>query len=347
MADKSQQTPKISQWRFCVAPMMEWTDRHCRYLHRLLSRRALLYSEMLTTGAVLHGDCSRLLRFDAAEQPVALQLGGSDPAALARSARIGEEFGYCEINLNAGCPSDRVQEGRFGACLMAEPQLVAQCVVAMKNIVKVPVTVKCRIGIDEQDPEQSLFGFAAAVKAAGADALIVHARKAWLKGVSPRENREVPPLNYAIVHRLKAAHPDWPVIINGGIGSLEMAKEQLQHVDGLMMGRAAYQEPWRLLDADPQMFGEPAPISSAKEAALAFVPYIERELAQGTRLHAMTRHMLGLFHAVPGARAFRRHLSTHAVRPGAGAEVLLDALSHVADAPASVDSQLKLPHIAA
>ena len=339
--------PKISRWRFCVAPMMEWTDRHCRYLHRLLSKRALLYSEMLTTGAVLHGDCSRLLGFDPAEQPVALQLGGSDPAALARSARIGEEFGYCEINLNAGCPSDRVQEGRFGACLMAEPQLVAQCVASMKAAVKVPVTVKCRIGIDEQDPEQSLFSFAAAVQAAGADALIVHARKAWLKGLSPRENREVPPLNYEIVHRLKAAHPDSPVIINGGIGSLELAKEQLEHVDGVMMGRAAYQEPWRLLAADPQMFGEPAPFGSAKEAALAFVPYIERELARGTRLHAMTRHMLGLFHAVPGARAFRRHLSTHAVGPGAGTEVLLDALSHVADAPALVDSQVKLPHIAA
>jgi tRNA-dihydrouridine synthase A len=348
MADGSQEKREFSQWRFCVAPMMEWTDRHCRYLHRLLSRRALLYSEMLTTGAVLHGDCSRLLRFDPAEQPVALQLGGSDPAALARSARIGEEFGYCEINLNAGCPSDRVQEGRFGACLMAEPQLVAQCIAAMKAAVKVPVTVKCRIGIDEQDPEQSLSGFAAAVKAAGADALIVHARKAWLKGLSPRENREVPPLNYEIVHRLKAAHPNWPIIINGGIGSIEMAKQQLEHVDGVMMGRAAYQEPWRLLAADPQLFDdEPAPFSSAKEVALAFVPYIERELGHGTRLHAMTRHMLGLFHAVPGARAFRRHLSTHAVRPGAGTEVLLDALSHVADASALVDSQVKLPHIAA
>jgi tRNA-dihydrouridine synthase A len=217
----------------------------------------------------------------------------------------------------------------------------------MKAVVKVPVTVKCRIGIDDQDPEQSLFSFAVVVKAAGADALIVHARKAWLKGLSPRENREVPPLNYEIVHRLKLAHPEWPIIINGGIGSVAMAKEQLEHVDGVMMGRAAYQEPWRLLDADPQMFGEPAPFSSAKDAALAFRPYIERELARGTRLHAMTRHMLGLFHAVPGARSFRRHLSTHAVRPAAGTEVLLEALSHVADAPVPVDSQVKLPHIAA
>jgi tRNA-dihydrouridine synthase A len=347
MTEKSRRIPESSQWRFCVAPMMEWTDRHCRYLHRLLSRRARLYSEMLTPGAVLHGDCSRLLGFDPAEQPVALQLGGSDPAALAKSARLGEQFGYCEINLNAGCPSDRVQEGRFGACLMAEPQLVAECVAAMKGTVRVPVTVKCRIGIDEQDPEHSLFSFAAAVKTAGADALIVHARKAWLKGLSPRENREVPPLNYELVHRLKAAHPAWPIIINGGIGSIAVAKEQLEHVDGTMMGRAAYQEPWRLLEADPQLFGESAPVSSAKQAALAFVPYIERELAGGTRLHAMTRHMLGFFHAVPGARAFRRHLSTHAVRPGAGTEVLLEALSHVADAPPTVDSQVKLPHIAA
>ena len=265
---------------------------------------------------------------------------GSDIARLAASL-----FGVNSCLLSSSKKNPAV--GRDDPSPGCPPQLVARCVAAMKAAVKLPVTVKCRIGIDEQDPEQSLFGFAAAVKAAGADALIVHARKAWLKGLSPRENREVPPLNYEIVHRLKAAHPDWPVIINGGIGSIEMAKAHLEHVDGVMMGRAAYQEPWRLLDADPQMFAEPAPVSSAKEAALAFLPYIERELARGTRLHAMTRHMLGLFHAVPGARAFRRHLSTHAVRPAAGTEVLLDALSHVADAPALVDSQVKLPHIAA
>ena len=347
MAEKSQEKPKISPWRFCVAPMMEWTDRHCRYLHRLLSRRALLYTEMLTTGAILRGNRERLLAFDAAEHPVALQLGGSDPAALAQSARIGEEFGYDEINLNAGCPSDRVQEGRFGACLMAEPALVAECVVGMKAAVKVPVTVKCRIGIDEQDPEQSLFGFARAVRAAGADALIVHARKAWLKGLSPRENREVPPLNYEIVHRLKAAYPDWDIVLNGGIASLEQAKAELAHVDGVMMGRSAYQEPWRLLTADPELFGATAPFLSPREAALAFVPYIERELAQGVRLHSITRHTLGLFHGVPGARAFRRHLATHAVRPGAGVEVLLEALSHVGDARVPVDTTDKLPHIAA
>src|SRR6186713_728224 len=253
MADNSQKPQEISRWRFCVAPMMEWTDRHCRYFHRLLTRHALIYTEMLTTGAVLHGDRTRLLGFDPFEHPVGLQLGGSDPQALAESARICADRGYDEINLNVGCPSDRVQEGRFGACLMAEPALVAECVAAMKAAVNIPVTVKCRIGIDEQDPEQSLFGFAAAVRAAGADALIVHARKAWLKGLSPRENREVPPLNYEIVQRLKAAYPDWGIILNGGIASLDQAKAHLAHVDGVMMGRVAYQEPWRLFAADPEL----------------------------------------------------------------------------------------------
>ena len=308
---------------------MEWTDRHCRYFHRLLTRRALLYTEMLTSGAILHGDRKRLLGFDAFEQPVALQLGGCDPAALAECARIGVDFGYREINLNVGCPSDRVQEGRFGACLMAEPALVAECTTAMKRAVTVPITVKCRIGIDDQDPEQSLFAFAAAMKSAGADALIVHARKAWLKGLSPRENREVPPLDYPLVHRLKAAHPDFEIAINGGIGSVEAAQQQLAHVDGVMMGRAAYQEPWRLLAVDSEIYGEAAPFASAKDAALAMVPYIERELASGVRLHSITRHMLGLFRAVPGARAFRRHLATEAVKPGATAQVLVDALALV------------------
>ena len=325
--------------------MMDWTDRHCRFFHRLLTRRALLYTEMLTTGAILHGDRARLLGFDAAEHPVALQLGGCDPQALAQSAHIGEDFGYDEINLNVGCPSDRVQEGRFGACLMAEPALVADGVAAMKAAVKVPVTVKCRIGIDEQDPEETLFAFAEAVKAAGADALVVHARKAWLKGLSPKENREVPPLDYALVHRLKRAHPDLEIIINGGIASLEQAQEQLGFVDGVMMGRAAYQEPWRLLAVDPLLFGEAAPFTTAKEAALALIPYIERELAKGgdkgARLSSITRHVLGLFRAVPGARAFRRHLATEAVKPGAGAEVLADALALV------LDSKPDLAHIAA
>jgi tRNA-dihydrouridine synthase A len=316
---------------FSIAPMMEWTDRHCRFFHRLLTRRALIYTEMLTTGAVLRGDRARLLGFDPFEHPVALQLGGSDPAALAQCARIGEDFGYDEINLNVGCPSDRVQEGRFGACLMAEPALVGDSVAAMKAAVKIPVTVKCRIGIDEQDPDQVLFSFADTVKVAGTDALIVHARKAWLKGLSPRENREVPPLDYAVVHRLKAAHPNLDIVLNGGITSLEQAQAQIAHVDGVMMGRAAYQEPWRLLDVDPLLYGEPAPFGSPKEAALALIPYIERELAKGARLHSITRHVLGLFRAVPGARAFRRHLATEAVKPGASGSVMADALAQMLD----------------
>jgi tRNA-dihydrouridine synthase A len=327
--------------RFSVAPMMEWTDRHCRFFHRLLTRRALLYTEMLTTAAILRGDRSRLLGFNSAEHPVALQLGGSDPAALAQCAAIGAGFGYDEINLNVGCPSDRVQEGRFGACLMLEPSLVADGVAAMKAAVGIPVTVKCRIGVDNQDPEQSLFAFAAQIKAAGADALIVHARKAWLKGLSPRENRDVPPLDYDIVYRLKAAHPDLTVVINGGIATLEQAQAQLAYVDGVMMGRAAYQEPWRLLAADALLFGEPAQFVTAKDAARALIPYIEAEMEKGVRLNAITRHVLGLFHGVPGARAFRRHLAINAVKPGASAQVMADALAQVLDSPRD------LAHIAA
>jgi tRNA-dihydrouridine synthase A len=340
MENKEKQ-PKMLNQRFCVAPMMEWTDRHCRFFHRLLTRRALIYTEMLPTGAVLNGDRARLLAFDAFEHPVALQLGGCDPAALARSARIGEDFGYDEINLNVGCPSDRVQEGRFGACLMAEPKLVADCVAAMKAAVKIPVTVKCRIGIDEQDPDHSLFAFTEAVKAAGVDALVVHARKAWLKGLSPRENRDVPPLDYTCVRRLKAAHSDLEIVLNGGIASLAQAQAELGAVDGVMMGRAAYQEPWRLLQVDPLLYGEPALFASLREAALALIPYIERELAQGVRLHAITRHVLGLFRSVPGARAFRRHLATEAIKPTASAAVMADALALV------LDSNADLAHIAA
>jgi tRNA-dihydrouridine synthase A len=317
--------------RFSVAPMMEWTDRHCRFFHRLLTRRALLYTEMLTTGAVLHGDRARLLRFDPAEHPVALQLGGSDPRALATCARVGADLGFDEINLNAGCPSDRVQDGRFGACLMAEPALVGDCIAAMKAAVSVPVTVKCRIGIDEQDPEPALDLFAQNVEQARADALIVHARKAWLKGLSPKENREVPPLDYPRVYRLKQAHPTLPVIINGGIGSVEEAVAHLAHVDGVMMGRAAYQEPWRLIAVDPQIFGETVRFVSPKQAAAAFIPYIERELENGARLHSMTRHLHGLFRAVPGARAYRRQLANAAATPNAGAEHFAAALTMVHD----------------
>jgi tRNA-dihydrouridine synthase A len=331
MFDHTQIAQQSRSHRFCVAPMMEWTDRHCRFFHRLMTRRALLHTEMLTTGAVLHGDRTRLLRHHRAEHPLALQLGGSDPQALASCARIAADFGFDEVNLNVGCPSDRVQEGRFGACLMAEPRLVGDCVAAMKAAVSIPVTVKCRIGIDEQDSEQTLEVFAAEVERAGADALIVHARKAWLAGLSPKENREIPPLDYDRVYRLKAVHPRLTVVLNGGVGDLAEARAHLARVDGVMMGRAAYQEPWRLLAVDPMMFGEEAPFASPHAAAAALVPYIEQELAGGTRLHAMTRHLHGLFRAVPGARAFRRELASAAASPGAGPEFLLRALALVSD----------------
>jgi tRNA-dihydrouridine synthase A len=320
--------------------MMDWTDRHCRFLHRLLTRRALIYTEMITTGAVLHGDRARLLAFDPAEHPVAVQLGGSDPAALAQSARICAELGYDEINLNVGCPSDRVQDGRFGACLMAEPARVGACVAAMKAAVRVPVTVKCRIGIDDQDPEAALDTFAGTVIAAGADALIVHARKAWLDGLSPRQNRNIPPLDYDRVYRLKRAQPAFDIAINGGVASLEEAAGHLRHVDGVMMGRAAYQEPWRLLAVDPELFGEAPPFASPRQAALGLVPYIEREVARGTRLNSITRHAVGLFHAVPGARLFRRHLATEGIKPGADAKVFLDALARVREAPEEPEAQV-------
>lgn len=327
-------TPMLAH-RFSVAPMMDWTDTRCRVFHRHLTRRALLYTEMLTTGAVIHGDRERLLGFDAIEHPVALQLGGSDPRNLAEAARIGAGFGYDEINLNVGCPSDRVQDGRFGACLMAEPDLVARCVAAMKQAVAIPVTVKCRIGIDDQDPEVALDTLARAVIASGCDALIVHARKAWLKGLSPKENRDIPPLDYDRVYRLKRALPNVPVIINGGIHSIDEAKAHLAHVDGVMLGRAAYQEPWRLLAVDPEIFGEAAQHERMQDALVAMMSSIERQLARGTRLHAFTRHFVGAFHAVPGARAFRRHLAEQGVKPGAGLEVLREAIALVgARAPA-------------
>jgi tRNA-dihydrouridine synthase A len=311
--------------------MMDWTDRHCRMFHRLMTRRARLYTEMLTIGAIIHGDRQRLLGFDPSEHPVALQLGGSDPRDLAIAARIGEDFGYDEINLNVGCPSDRVKDGRFGACLMAEPGLVAEGVQAMKRTVRIPVTVKCRIGIDDQDPEVALDGLARDVVAAGCDALIVHARKAWLNGLSPKENRDIPPLDYDRVYRLKAAMPDVPVIINGGIAGLDEAQQHLRHVDGVMLGRAAYHDPWRLLSVDSELFGESAPHATMKQVFEAMAPYIERQLAQGVRLHSITRHFVGAFHGVPGARAFRRHLAENGVKPGAGVNVLRDAIALVED----------------
>ncbi|WP_314945432.1 tRNA dihydrouridine(20/20a) synthase DusA [Bradyrhizobium cosmicum] len=320
---------EYQDYRFSVAPMMDWTDRHCRVFHRHLTRRAVLYTEMLTTGAIIRGDRERLLGFDAVEHPVALQLGGSEPRELAQAARIGEAFGYDEINLNVGCPSDRVKDGRFGACLMAEPELVARCVEAMKRAVAVPVTVKCRIGIDDQDPEVALDAIARAVVASGCDALIVHARKAWLNGLSPKENRDIPPLDYGRVYRLKRAMPDVPVIINGGVRGIDEAKAHLEHVDGVMLGRAAYQEPWRLLSVDSDIFGAATPHVTMQDAFEVMMPYIEQQLARGTRLHAITRHFVGAFHAVPGARAFRRHLAEQGVKPGAGLDVLRDAIARV------------------
>jgi tRNA-dihydrouridine synthase A len=316
--------------------MMDWSDRHCRVFHRLMSRRARLYTEMLTTGAIIRGDRRRLLGFDPSEHPVALQLGGSVPADLAAAAKIGEDFGYDEINLNVGCPSDRVKDGRFGACLMAEPALVADGVAAMKRAVKIPVTVKCRIGIDDQDPEVALDVLARGVVAAGADALVVHARKAWLNGLSPKENRDIPPLDYDRVYRLKAALPDVPVIINGGIANIAEAAQHLDHVDGVMLGRAAYQEPWRLLEVDPKLFGEAAPYATMKDVFEAMFPYIEEQLALGAKLHSMTRHFVGAFHGVPGARAFRRHLAEKGVKPGAGVDLLRDAIALVEDRAALV-----------
>ena len=317
------------EFRFAVAPMMDWTDRRCRAFHRLMTRCARLYTEMVTADAIVFGPRARLIGFDAAERPVALQLGGSEPARLAEAARIGAEFGYDEINLNCGCPSDRVQSGRFGACLMREPILVAECVAAMAGAVDVPVTVKCRIGVDEQEPRESLFSFAAAVKAAGAAALIVHARKAWLQGLSPKDNRSIPPLDYPLVYDLKRVHPDWPIVVNGGVNDLEEAKAHLAHVDGVMLGRAAYQNPEILLRVDPTIFGEAAPFEDAFETLDAFTPVIAEGLARGERLQEYTRHLLGLFAGRPGARLYRRALATEAVRPGAGLEVLRAAVARV------------------
>jgi len=308
---------------------MDWTDRHCRAFHRTLTKRALLYTEMVTTGAVLHGDRERLLGFDAAEHPVALQLGGSEPAELAAAARIGEDFGYDEINLNVGCPSDRVQSGRFGACLMREPELVAEGMAAIIAAVRVPATVKCRIGVDDQDPEEALFRLVDLCAVAGVRTVIVHARKAWLAGLSPKQNRDVPPLDYALVYRLKAERPELEIVINGGIGSLDEAQAHLAHVDGVMLGRAAYHEPGILGEVDRRLFGEASPDVGEREAVLAFLPYVRRKLSESVHLAAMTRHMLGLFHGRPGARTWRRILTVEAVKPGAGVEVIERALAAV------------------
>ncbi len=322
------------QHRFSVAPMMEWTDRHCRFFHRILTRRARLYTEMVTAPALIHGPRARLIGFDPAEHPVALQLGGSEAKALAECARLGEAEGYDEINLNIGCPSVRVQRGAFGACLMREPSLVGDCVAAMRAAVRVPVTVKCRIGVDDCDPGQSLFGFVETVSRAGCETFIVHARKAWLKGLSAKENREVPPLDYELVYALKRARPDLTIAINGGITTLDDTQAHLAQVDGVMMGRAAYQTPWVLAEVDRRLFGANHAAASRFEIVEAFMPYLARELANGVPLNVMTMHILGLFNGLPGARAFRRHLSENAIKRGAGLDVVRAALDHVRAAPA-------------
>ncbi|MCG8440594.1 MAG: tRNA dihydrouridine(20/20a) synthase DusA [Caulobacterales bacterium] len=305
--------------------MIDRTDRHCRRFHRMLTRRALLFTEMVVDQAILRGDAERLLGFDAVERPLALQLGGSDPETLAAAARIGEAFGYDEINLNVGCPSDRVKAGRFGACLMREPGLVAACVSAMRAAVAVPVTVKCRIGVDDQDPQEALFAFVDAVAAAGCTVFYVHARKAWLSGLSPKENRTIPPLDYDLVRRLKAERPDLTVILNGGLMGVDHALGEGAGLDGAMLGRAAYETPWTLIDVDPLVFGADAPARRRSQIVAALIADAEAHMAAGRRLHALTRHIGGLFHGAPGARAWRRILSEEAVRPGAGPEVIARA----------------------
>ena len=307
--------------------MMEWTDTHCRVLHRLLTRRALLYTEMVTAEAVLRGNRARLLGFDESEHPVAVQFGGSEPQRLAEAARIAAYIGYDEINLNVGCPSDRVQSGRFGACLMREPEVVADCVAAMRAAVAVPVTVKCRLGVDDQDPHESLRLMIERCEAAGVTTFIVHARKAWLEGLSPKENRDVPPLDYELVYQIKREKPHLTIVINGGIATLDECATHLKQVDGVMLGRAAYHSPAMLAEVDARFFrGEPRELD---EAIAAYLVYVERKLGKGVPLNAMTKHMLGLFHGLPGARLFRRHLSENATKKGAGLSVLRDALGFI------------------
>ena len=316
--------------RLSVAPMMDWTDRHCRYLHRQMSRHALLYTEMVTAPAIVHGDRDRLLGFHDAEQPVALQLGGSEPAQLAQAARIAEDYGYVEVNLNCGCPSDRVQSGSFGAILMESPALVAQCVAAMRDAVHVPVTVKCRIGVDDHDPQEVLPDFLAQVSAAGVDRFSIHARKAWLQGLSPKENRDVPPLDHELVLQMKGLFPHLHLSLNGGIASLDDAEGFLERgLDGVMIGRAAYHSPADiLLDADARIFGDPCE-RTAEDVVHLMLPYIADHIANGGRLGQVTRHMMGLFQGRPGARGWRRHLSENAHADGAGPEVVLAALDRV------------------
>jgi tRNA-dihydrouridine synthase A len=318
---------KTLNHKFAVAPMMDWTDSPCRVLHRCLTRHALLYTEMVTADAVVRGDHARLLRFDPSEHPVALQLGGSDPAKLAQATRIAADFGYDEVNLNVGCPSDRVQSGRFGACLMREPALVAECLAAMRMAVSIPVTVKCRIGVDDQDPQESLRDLIDACAEAGGQVFAIHARKAWLEGLSPKQNRHIPPLDYALVYRIKRERPHLTILVNGGIENLEQAQAHLSHVDGVMLGRAAYHNPMLLAEVDGRFFGgAPVDVDAAVEA---YADHVARQLAQGARLQPLIKPMLGLYNGRPGARLFRRHLSEYGPRDGAGIAVLREALSFV------------------
>ena len=310
--------------------MLDWTDRHCRFFHRLLTKQAILYTEMVTTGAILYGDPERQLRFNSQEHPVALQLGGSEPQELAQCARIAQDYGYDEINLNVGCPSERVQKGAFGACLMAEPQLIAECVSAMQAAVAIPITVKNRIGIDDQEDYADLHHFIDTVSQAGCQTFIIHARKAWLKGLSPKENREIPPLRYDLVYQIKQAFPALEIIINGGITTLEQCQQHLQHVDGVMVGREAYHNPWLLAQVDPLLYGTPAPLESRHAALLAMLPYVQAQLDAGVPLGHISRHLLGLFQGMPGARAFRRLISENAHKPDAGVKLLRDALEKIA-----------------
>ncbi|WP_022729913.1 tRNA dihydrouridine(20/20a) synthase DusA [Fodinicurvata sediminis] len=329
--------PEDLSYRFSIAPMMDWTDRHCRTFHRMLSRQALLYTEMVTTGAILYGDAERHLAFDPGEHPVALQLGGSDPAALAESAAAGTHYGYDEINLNIGCPSDRVQNGRFGACLMAEPDLVARCVAAMKAATTLPVTVKTRIGVDDRDSYEELCDFIARVADGGCETFIIHARKAWLKGLSPKENREIPPLSYETAYRLKADFPELTIVLNGGVENLDQAERHLDQVDGVMMGRAAYKDPWLLADVDRRLFAQTSPLPSRTEVARQLADYLHRQQQEGVPPRAITRHILGLFNGQPGARRWRQVLSDARRLEEAGPDIVneaLDAMTSSSRSPA-------------
>ncbi len=319
----------FSAHRLSVAPMLDWTDKHCRYFHRQLTKNALLYTEMVTTGALLHGSRERFLTLNKAEDPVAYQLGGSDPVDLAECAELIEQEGYAQINLNVGCPSDRVQKGRFGACLMLEPRLVAECISAMNQRVSIPVTVKMRIGVDEQDSYQLLSDFVSCVADVGCEDFIIHARKAWLKGLSPKQNREIPPLQYDVVYQIKQDFPNLNISLNGGLSNLSQAEEVLEKVDGVMVGREAYHNPYFLAEVDQKLFGSTTPVISRHQVVLQMLPYIVRHLEEGGRVHNVTRHMLGLFHGVAGARAWRRYLSENAPKKGVDEAVLLEALKKI------------------